>query len=327
MKRNLLQALLGLALLGVVVQVILVAPRVVRDSDEKVPQPQPSTAAANESVDQSLQGMHTIETQQGGKEWELWSDKADRIKEKDLLRLQGVKILFFARSGVTFTVTGERGTVESKTKNLRVEGNVITRSSNGYTFRSQSLDYDSLKKTLSTASAVDMVGPADKKGPGLKLDGLGMESNLEPGTMEILANVRAEKIFNGSRHVYIRSPRAMFSSTDRSARFSGGAVLDMDTMRITGPDARLNYDAKSDEVKSLTVIGGAKVSETDKWATADNLNVDFASNKFTFWGQPRVVQNNDELKGEEIVFLDGGKQVEVHRARAKMDERKMGKTP
>jgi len=330
MKRNLLQALLGLALFGVVLQVILVAPHAVRDHEAEKPASSPATPGsptadgANNSVDQSLQGMHMIETQQGGKEWELWADKADRIKDKDLLKPTKVKTIFFAKSGVTFTVTGEQGFVEVKTKNLRMEGNVITESSNGYTFVTDWVNYTSAQKSLETQSNVEMVGPTDKDGPGMKLTGKAMQAQMQEGTMEILNNVHANKTFNG-RKVDIRSHRAQFNAQDRSAKFFGDAVLDMATMRITGPEAKFDYDAKTDQIRTLSVVN-AKVSDTDKWATADNLKVDFSQNKFIFTGHPRVVQNNDELKGEEIVFLDGGQRVQVHRARAKMDEKRMGKS-
>lgn len=330
MKRNFLQALLGLALFGVVVQVILVAPHAVRDHEAEKPSPsaaQPGAPAADggaNDVDQSLQGMHMIETQEGGKEWELWSDKAERIKEKDLLKLTKVKTIFFAKSGVTFTVTGEKGFVEVKTKNLRMEGNVVTQSSNGYTFVTDYVNYTSKDKSLKTDSPVEMTGPTDKDGPGMKLTGKGMESQMQDGTMEILNNVHANKTFN-DRKVDIRSHHAQFNAHDRSAKFLGDAVLDMATMRITGPEAKFDYDAKTDQIRTLSVVN-AKVSDTDKWATADNLKVDFSQNKFVFLGHPRVVQNNDELKGEEIVFLDGGQRVQVHRARAKMDEKRMGKS-
>lgn len=327
MKRNLLQALLALALFGVMIQVILVAPRAVRDHQaEKADKPQEAESPSpgeTSGVDQSLQSMHMIETQQGGKEWELWSEKADRIKEKDLLKLKQVKTVFFAKSGVTFTVTGDQGTVEVKTKNLRIEGNVVTKSSNGYTFTTDYLDYGSTDKALKTDSEVQMIGPPDKKNSGLKLTGKGMKAQVQEGEMEILSAVHADKTF-GARKVDIRSRRALFNAHDRSARFLGDAVLDMATMRITGQEARFDYDAKADEIRNLTVLG-AKVSDTDKWATADNLKIDFSTYKFTFLGHPRVVQNNDELKGEEIVFLDGGKRVQVHRARAKMDEKRLGK--
>lgn len=325
MKRNLLQALLGLALFGVVIQVILVAPRVVKDHSSDAPQPAATGPSGDGGVDQSLQGMHTIETSKDGKEWELWSDKADRVKAKEVVLLKTVKTVFFARSGVTFTVTGDEGTVESKTKNIKIIGNTVTRSSNGYTFRSDRLDYDSETKTLSTASPIEMRGPPDKKGQGLHLNGRGMRALMEEGTMEILSDVRAEKNFESGKRVFIRSRRALFSSNDHSAKFLGDVILDMDTMRITGPTAQFDYDSKSDEVSGITINGGVKVSDTDKWATSDNLKIDFDADKFTFWGRPRVVQNNDELKGEEIVFLEGGRQVQVNRARAKMDEKRMGK--
>jgi LPS export ABC transporter protein LptC len=327
MRRHLVQALLGLALFGIVIQVIVIAPHAVKDH-QSTPSPAPavqapSTGAPKENVDQSIQGMHMIEAQQGGKEWELWSEKADRLKEKELLKLSKVKIIFFAKSGVTFNVTGEKGTVEVKTKNLRIEGDVVTKSSNGYTFTTEYLDYDSEKKSLKTESAVEMLGPADKRGPGLKLSGRGMVAQMQEGSMEILNSVHAEKTFS-SRKVDIRSHRAFFTAHDRSARFLGDTILDFATMRITGPEARFDYDAKTDEVRTLTVLG-AKVSDTDKWATADNLKMDFDTNKYIFRGHPRVVQNSDELIGDEIVFLDGGKRVQVHRARAKMDEKRMGK--
>jgi LPS export ABC transporter protein LptC len=328
MKRHLVQAMLGLALFAIVIQVILIAPHAVKDHPSTAPAPNPETsaqpAATQDKVDQSIQGMHMIETQQGGKEWELWSEKADRLKDKDVLKLAQVKVIFFAKSGVTFNVTGDQGTVEVKTKNLRLQGNVVTKSSNGYTYTTEYLDYDSENKSLKTDSPVEMIGPPDKRGPGLKLTGRGMTAQMQEGSMEILNSVHAEKSFS-EKKVDIRSHRALFTAHDRTARFLGDAILDFATMRITGPEARFDYDPKTEEIRHLTVIG-AKVSDTDKWATADNLQVDFDTNKFIFRGHPRVVQNNDELKGEEIVFLDGGKRVQVHRARAKMDEKRMGKT-
>jgi LPS export ABC transporter protein LptC len=325
MKRNLLQALLGLALIGIVVQVVLVAPHAIKDAEVVAPKVE-STLNADGRADQSLAGMHMIETQEGGKEWELWSDLAERLKDKEILKLSHVKAIFFARSGVTFTVTGREGTVEVKSKNMRVEGDVVTRSSNGYTFKTQSADYDSAKKSLFVPGKVEMIGPRDKKKLGLNLTGKGMTAQMEGGEIEILKDVRAEKTLDKGRRIYIRSQKAFMSAVHRSARFSGDTILDMDNMRITGPEAKFDYDSDQDQIKSLSVSGGAKVTDTEKWATSQDLKIDFDENKFTFLGHPRVVQNNDELKGEEIVFLDGGKQVQVNRARAKMDGKRLGKT-
>jgi LPS export ABC transporter protein LptC len=332
MKNRLIQVALSLALLGLLIQIVLIAPSQIRDNESKaalLPTPdvnaQPPGPPGND-VDQSINGMHTIETQEGRKEWELWSKKATSLKTKEMLDLETVKIVFFSDSGVTFTVTGDRGVVQTK-KILRVEGNVITRSSNGYVFRTASMEYISETRQLTAPGHVEMWGPPDAKGHTLHLTGMGMRASVTKSIMEILNDVHAEKGLDDNRQALIRSHRSIFSGKDKTARFMDDVVLDIDSMRITGPEATFNYDGKSDMVKSVYITGGTKVSDTDKWATSQNLSIDFESNRYTFRGNPRVVQNNDELRGEEIVFLEGGKQVQVQRARAKVDEKHMEKSP
>jgi LPS export ABC transporter protein LptC/lipopolysaccharide transport protein LptA len=335
-RNRLVQIALSIALLVLLIQVVLIAPSRIRDSSAEntasaIPalsaaKPQGATAVPGEpgDVDKTIAGMHMIETQEGSKIWELRADKAVSFKSRDLLELETVKAIFFSDSGVTFTVTGEKGTVQSKSKNLHVEGNVVTRSSNGYVFRTASLDYDSSTRQLYAPNKVDMDGPKDAEGHALKLTGAAMQASLVESTMEVQGEVRSEKTLENGRHAYIRSHKAIFSGKDRTAKFTGDVIMDMDSMRITGPAAQFEYDAKGDAVKSVMFSGGARVSDADRWATAQNVKVDFESNRFVFRGNPRVVQNNDELRGEEIVFLDGGKRVQVKSARAKVDEKRVG---
>lgn len=334
MKNRLVQIALSLTLLGLLIQIVLIAPSQIRDAETKaamIPTPEMNSLVAskevdkNNDIDQSMKGMHMIETQEGGKEWELWSEKATSLKGKDLLELDSVKAIFFSNSGVTFTVTGNKGRVQVKSKDLRVEGDVVTRSSNGYIFRTESMNYESKSRLLTAANLVEMLGPRDSEGHSLHLTGVGMKASLADSEMEILSDVKAEKGLERGRRALIKSRRSLFSAKDRTARFLDDVVLDLDSMRITGPEARFEYDKKTDVVKSVYVSGGARVSAPDKWATAQNVSVDFSSNKFIFRGNPRVVQNNDELRGEEIVFLDGGNQVQVLRARAKVDDKRLEK--
>ena len=67
------------------------------------------------------------------------------------------------------------------------------------------------------------------------------------------------------------------------------------------------------------------MSDAEKFATAENLNVQFEQDKYVFKGHPRVVQDNDEMRGDEIVFLEGGKKVLVQKVRAKVDEKSLEK--
>lgn len=325
MRNRLIQIALSLAFLVLVVQVVLVAPSQIRDAEQRAALLPAPAINAGSDVDQSMNAMHMIETHEGGKEWELWSDKARSLKAKEVLELDGVKAIFFSDSGVTFTVTGSTGTVQTKSKNLQVDGDVVTKSSNGYVFRTQSVDYDSASRTMRSTHPVEMVGPKDATGEGLYLTGVGMEAKLETNTMDILRDVKSTRVLESGKKAVIKSQRARFSAADRTAQFFGDVVLDMDAMRITGPEAKFEYDSVTQALKSVVFSGGARVSDMDKWATAQNVRVDFEKDRFIFKGAPRVVQNNDELRGEEIIFLDGGKRVQVKSARAKVDEKRLEK--
>jgi LPS export ABC transporter protein LptC/lipopolysaccharide transport protein LptA len=324
-QNRLIQIALSVAFLVLVVQVVLIAPSQIRDADQRAALLPAPAINAGSDVDQSATGMHMIETHEGGKEWELWSDRARSLKTKEMLELEVVKAIFFSDSGTTFTVTGKTGSVQVKSKDLQVDGDVLTKSSNGYVFRTQTVDYDSGSRTMRSAHPVEMTGPKDAAGLGLQLTGVGMEAKLDQNTMEILSDVRSTRNLDKGRKAHIRSRRARFSAADRTAKFFGDVVLDMDSMRITGPEATFEYDSGSDVLKSVVFSGGARVSDMDKWATAQNVRVDFEKDQFVFKGSPRVVQNNDELRGEEIIFLDGGKRVQVKSARAKVDEKRLEK--
>src|SRR6185437_4491787 len=234
MKNRIVQIALSLAFLGLLVQIVLIAPSQIRDSQtqaalEPLPDLSPKSAA-NDGVDQSLKGMHMIETQDGGKEWELWSETAVSLKAREILQLEKVKAVFFSDSGVTFTVTGNHGTVQTKSKDLRIEGDVVTHSSNGYVFRTERLDYESKNRELSTPDAVEMFGPKDADGHGLHLTGVGVKASIPQSTMEILSEVHAEKHLDKGRRAVIRSHRSLFSGKNRSAKFLDEVVLDLDSM-------------------------------------------------------------------------------------------------
>lgn len=336
MRNRLVQVALSMALAILLVQIVLIAPGQIRDKDEAAILPAtphapeatfegPAPTGTENGIDQSMKGMHMIETQEGAKDWELWADRAVSIKAKDLLELEKVKAVFFSQNGVSFTVTGSKGQVQVKDKSLWVEGRVITRSSNGYVFRTERVAYDSKSRQLHAPEHVEMLGPKDGDGLSLKLTGIGMSASLEQNSMEVLRDVKAEKTLDKGRKAFIKSQRAQFSGKDRTAKFLGDVILDMDSMRITGPAAQFEWDAKAQAVKTVNFSGGARVSDADKWATAQSVRVDFEKNRFVFRGNPRVVQNNDELRGEEIVFYDGGKRVQVQRARAKVDEKRLEK--
>lgn len=327
-KRN--SIILGLLFIILVVEIVVLAPKEVgirpeEDVQTSVPPQKP------EGTGQTMQNVHLVEAKAEGKEWELWADKAIRPNDNEQWTIEQVRVKFFANNGVTYTVTGQQGSVVPNKNDIRIHGNVVTRSSNGYVFKTESVFYDSKNRKLTSPQDVEMIGPIEKaKGDEGNLERLhltGTDLVAEFGTNEIRINknVRAKKGVTIDKVATIQSERAVFSGRSNLAHFFGNVVIDVDTMRITGPEAKFAYEPKKQTLNSMQVVGGVRVTDTDKYATSSAVDVHFEDESIVFTGAPRVVQNGDELIGDEIIFREGGKKVEVSNAKAFIDPNTMEK--
>lgn len=318
--RNKISAwVLGALFAALIIELVLMAPKgleVAQQSMTAVPDEPPG----QEKAAQTMKGIHVVETKNEKKEWELWADKAVSQQGIGDLTLDQAKALFFGEEGVQFEVTGEHGSVAPETKNMQIIGNVVTKSSNGYVFLTDAMEYQSEQRHLSTPSHVSVRGPQETEGGRLKIDGLGMEANLIDAVMRIRSNVRAEKTLVGTRarRVYIKAGEALLSARSRTLEFEKDVTVDVEGVRVTGPSAKFIYGQKGGQVEAIELSGGIRVSDYDKWATSERVRIDLKKDQFIFNGKPRVVQDQDELFGDEIVFLNGGKKVKVKNARIKV---------
>lgn len=272
-------------------------------------------------ADQKMQGVHLVESQSGSRDWELFAVSGEANQGAGTWKLKQVRVLFYNKEKLEFTVTGDTGTIDSKSKDVNVIGNVVTRSANGYVFKTPSIFYSAKTRQIDSPEQVLMEGPKDTTGKGMFLKGARMKAYVDQSKMVILDRVSAEKPEKGGKKFEIIADGAEFSGKNREAKFLGAVRMTYDNMKLEGPEASFLYKAGSDILSSVAVRGGAKVSDAAKFATAETVNLDLLANKYTFQGRPKVIQNNDELTGDEIIFLDGGKKVKVERVRAKVENK------
>lgn len=307
----------GLLFALLMVEVLIFSPKEVA-----TPEDIKSKSAQNETAEeQRIIGAQLVEvTNEGRKEWELRAEEAVGSKEKGFMSLKTVNSKFFSKSDATFfVVTGDKGSVWLNSKDMEIKGNVVIQSSNGHVFKTNSVYYQSEAKALRTADPVTMVGPMDQNGTRLNLEGRGLYASIEDGFIDIQQDVRVNKTLDDGRNVVVRSNKARFSSKTKIASFKDEVTVDIASSRISGPEAHFEYDPQTQSLTSMQVEGGVRISDIDKWATAKQVHMSFTKDRFVLSGAPRLVQNNDELRGDEIVFSDGGRTVQVRRARAKFD--------
>lgn len=278
------------------------------------------TSTTGPETEQKMQGVHLVESRSGDRDWELFAESAENTQQKGGWNLRNVKVLFYNKDKVDFTVTGKTGTIDANSKNMQIEGDVVTRSTNGYVFESNVVTYFSAQRLIRSPNAIRMTGPPDDRGKGLLLTGVEMEARVDTNLMTIKDKVSASKQLSDGKQFQIKSDSAEFSGNNRSARFIGDVSIDVGAVKMQGPEAQFDYRPGADILQSVVVKGGVKVSDVDKFATSDTVKFDPEQNKFTFNGRPRVVQNQDEITGDQIVFIDGGKKVKVEKIRAKVDK-------
>jgi LPS export ABC transporter protein LptC len=280
------------------------------------PTPKPSLVA-----EQKMEGVHLVESQKGSRDWELFADAAEGKQGTSSWKLKKIRVFFYNNEKVEFTVTGDEGNIDSKSRNLQIKGDVVTQSTNGYSFKTPSIEYNSGSRRIQSPEQVAMLGPADNSGGGLSLKGYNMTADVDSSIMKIHRDVKATKALKDGKNFEVSADGAEFSGKNSEARFLGAVRVNYDGMKLEGPEASFLYDKAGSLLSSVAVKGGVKVSDADKFATSQSVNLDLLANKYVFKGAPRVVQNNDELIGEEIVFLDGGKRVKVENVRAKVENK------
>jgi len=134
--------------------------------------------------DLQLENVHYEKTKKGKIEWEIEAKVAHHYQGKDLLTLDGVKMLYYGDKNRSIIIRGKQGRIKPSTKDVELLGEVYIKSSDGYELRTNSLKYSSKTSTVSTGDRVTIIG---KK---FSITGVGMELNVKRDKLSILHAVQ-----------------------------------------------------------------------------------------------------------------------------------------
>lgn len=293
----------------------MISPRVLeKPTDEHVEYEKIQALAQNkktDSIEQKMSGVHLVENNENQKGWELFASEATGTSDSQWV-LKKVKVQFFSNDDSSFTVTGDVGEIDGASKDMIVRGNVETVSSNGYSFKTDSLRYVAKFKQMTSADPVLMKGPPDQKGAGFVLTGQGLLVDIKQNKMSILNQIETEKMIDNKKF-HLTSNFAEFSNKSHEALFSGDVKMNLGKTYVEAPKAYFKYSSVTKSLENILVQEGVRLFEEDKKATCNELDIDLMEDKMTLRGQPKVQQGEDEIRGQEIVFLDGGKKVKINK--------------
>ena len=105
----------------------------------------------------SVQKILQTATRDGAKEWDLEAAAGRYLAGTNQAELEHLQVTFYLENGSTVSLTADTGILQTDTKDMRVEGNVVVVSGT-YRLTTQSLHYNFKERLLHTQDAVVITG-------------------------------------------------------------------------------------------------------------------------------------------------------------------------
>ena len=139
-----------------------------------------------QGVNMQINDIHYEQTNQDAfKEWELDAQSAQYYKDEDKFVLQSLEVTFFSNKGKIYTLTAERGEFYTESKDIKVSGNVVAVTDEGYHIQTDSFLYSAGERKIVSDDEVTL---SSKK---MIMSGKGMVIDLNEERLYILKEVRA----------------------------------------------------------------------------------------------------------------------------------------
>ncbi len=134
--------------------------------------PEELIEALPKNVDLALKKINYTETRNGIRRWSLIADSAAHSAAEAITRLEDIRMTFYNEQGLEDgTLTADRGKMNSESRQVQVEGNVVVTSAGGYVFYSEQLWFSDVDRLIYTDVPVRLVAEGmDVTGQGLRLD-------------------------------------------------------------------------------------------------------------------------------------------------------------
>jgi LPS export ABC transporter protein LptC len=151
----------------------------------KINKPQNLLTALQDSVDLQIKGFVYTEVGKSKAKWEVKAQNATYDKKKNLAVLDMVQIKLTTANGKVFTMSADKGSVQTEKKNIEIEKNVVIVSDNGDKFYTDHLSYSDAEKKLYTDAPVTM------ESKRMKITGKGLILFMDKGELNIPSTVKA----------------------------------------------------------------------------------------------------------------------------------------
>ncbi|VBB09281.1 lptc yrbk: lps export abc transporter periplasmic protein lptc [Lucifera butyrica] len=110
--------------------------------DVPLPSPQPpQQAETGPKVVASFNGNTITEENAGKKVWDISADSIEMTQDGNTAVMKNIKAVFYKQDGGKVNLVAPQGTMDMKTKNMKLEGDIKATSTDGDTFTVRQIQY------------------------------------------------------------------------------------------------------------------------------------------------------------------------------------------
>ena len=157
--------------------------------------PSPRDRQRGSEPDARITGFHLVETKDGAKLWEVSGDLAEVFEKEGVARVtkisRQVTVTLYSEQGKLVS-RSDKATLNMRTKDVRLEGNVTAISEEGSSLQTDVLNWSAQDRRLFTRLPVTLV-----RG-GLVSRGVGMEAETDLERARLLSRVRSQVFRDGA---------------------------------------------------------------------------------------------------------------------------------
>lgn len=149
--------------------------------------PQVSVPTLPQAADAGVKGFSFVQSKDGLVDWKIQAKQAQVYDVDSKAVLNDVQVTLMGPDGVTMTVTGDDGTINTLSKDFVISkksGDLALVLNSGYTIYTSRFTWDNQKHRLWTDEPVTI------KGPKLEVTGQGLDAFLTTQEMRVRRNVR-----------------------------------------------------------------------------------------------------------------------------------------
>jgi len=170
---------------GVIILVISVA-AIVLVMESRKSSPIPLLNIMSDKVDLQVKNINYTDVGDSGLKWEIKADSAKYIKSENLAMFDRVRVKLLMSDGKTIVMTGDKGTLNTNTKDMEITGNVEVVSDRGDRLTTDILKYSGSERRIYSEVAVTM------ENARMQVRGMGMSVSLDNNDLALLSRVRAD---------------------------------------------------------------------------------------------------------------------------------------